>query len=91
LQRAGHVLGVDRPTGSGGKAGLKCHADARAAAWRRVGRVRSRPWPPTTCGRTDFVFDTCANGQTLKCLTIIDEFTRECLAIDVAGASAPAG
>jgi putative transposase len=33
----------------------------------------------------DFVFDTCANGQTLKCLTIIDEFTRECLAIDVAG------
>jgi putative transposase len=31
------------------------------------------------------VFDTCANGQTLNCLTIIDEFTRECLAIDVAG------
>jgi transposase InsO family protein len=33
----------------------------------------------------DFVFDTCANGQSLKCLTVIDEFTRECLAIDVAG------
>ena len=33
----------------------------------------------------DFVFDTCANGQTLKCLTVIDEFTRECLAIDAAG------
>ena len=33
----------------------------------------------------DFVFDTCANGRTLKCLTVIDEFTRECLAIDVAG------
>jgi putative transposase len=32
----------------------------------------------------DFVFDTCANGQTLKCLTIVDEWTRECLAIDVA-------
>jgi putative transposase len=31
------------------------------------------------------VFDTCANGQSLKCLTIIDEFTREALAIDVAG------
>lgn len=25
------------------------------------------------------------NGQQLKCLTVIDEFTRECLAIDVAG------
>ena len=32
----------------------------------------------------DFVFDTCADGRTLKCLTVIDEFTRECLAIDVA-------
>jgi len=30
----------------------------------------------------DFVFDACANGQQLKCL---DEFTREALAIDVAG------
>jgi hypothetical protein len=28
---------------------------------------------------------TCADGRTLKCLTVIDEFTRECLAIDVAG------
>jgi len=33
----------------------------------------------------DFVFDRSANGQQLKCLTVIDEFTRECLAIDVAG------
>jgi putative transposase len=33
----------------------------------------------------DFVFDHCANGQRLKCLTVVDEFTRECLAIDVAG------
>ena len=28
---------------------------------------------------------TCADGRTFKCLTVIDEFTRECLAIDVAG------
>jgi putative transposase len=33
----------------------------------------------------DFVFDACANGQQLKCLTVVDEHTRECLAIDVAG------
>jgi putative transposase len=31
------------------------------------------------------VFDACANGRQLKCLTVIDEYTRECLAIDVAG------
>ncbi len=33
----------------------------------------------------DFVFDLCANGQQLKCLTVVDEYTRECLAIDVSG------
>ena len=33
----------------------------------------------------DFVFDWCANGQKLKCLTITDEWTREGLAIEVDG------
>lgn len=33
----------------------------------------------------DFVFDTTADGQQIKCLTVVDEYTRECLAIDVAG------
>jgi putative transposase len=33
----------------------------------------------------DFVFDTAANGQQIKSLTVVDEGTRECLAIDVAG------
>jgi putative transposase len=33
----------------------------------------------------DFVFDRCANGQQLKCLTVTDEFTKEGLAIDLDG------
>jgi putative transposase len=33
----------------------------------------------------DFVFDECANGQKLKCLTVIDEFSRECMSIKVEG------
>ena len=36
-------------------------------------------------GRTTSFFDRCANGQQLKCLTVVDEWTRECLAIEVAG------
>ena len=32
----------------------------------------------------DFVHDACANGQTIKALTVVDEWTRECLAIEVA-------
>ena len=31
------------------------------------------------------MFDACANGQQIKCLTVVDEYTRECLAIDVVG------
>jgi putative transposase len=55
---------------------------------RRVASSRPRPLPASGANflwAYDFVFDACANGQNLKCLTIIDEFTRECLAIDVAG------
>ena len=55
---------------------------------RRVATGQPRPLPPTARNHVwayDFVFDTCANRQTLTCLTIVDEWTRECLAIDVAG------
>lgn len=49
---------------------------------------RPRAQPATAARHVwayDFVFDACANGQQLKCLTVIDEYTRECLAIDIAG------
>ena len=32
----------------------------------------------------DFVFDAMAVGQQIKCLTVVDEFTRACLAIAIA-------
>ncbi len=55
---------------------------------RRIATGRPRPLAPIGANQVwayDFVFDACANGQTLKCLTVVDEFTRECLAIDVGG------
>jgi len=42
------------------------------------------PTGPNQVWAYDFVHDTCANGQTLKALTVVDEWTRECLAIEVA-------
>lgn len=33
----------------------------------------------------DFVHDSCLNGEVVKCLTVTDEFTKESLAIEVAG------
>lgn len=39
----------------------------------------------------DFVFDSCANGQKLKMLTVIDEYSRECLAIETATSMTSSG
>jgi len=55
---------------------------------RRVASCRPTPQAPTGANQVwsyDFVFDRCANGQQLKCLTVTDEWTREGLAIEVDG------
>ena len=53
--------------------------------WRRAGPGLWRPLGAINVGVHDFVFDTCADGRVLWCLTVADEFARECLPIDVAG------
>ena len=85
LGREGHAMSVQRAHRLWRTAGLQL---PRRRPRRRVASSRPRPLPATGANQVwayDFVFDTCANGQQLKCLTVIDEFTRECLAIDVAG------
>ncbi len=55
---------------------------------KRIATGRPRPQAPTGANQVwsyDFVFDWCANGQQLKCLTITDEWTKEGLAIEVDG------
>jgi putative transposase len=85
LQREGHAMSWQRAHRLWQSAGLQL---SRRRPRRRLAGSRPRPLPPTgpnTVWAYDFVFDACANGQVIKCLTVIDEFTRECLAIDVAG------
>lgn len=55
---------------------------------KRVAGGRPRPNAPSGPNQVwsyDFVFDWCANGQKLKCLTVSDEWTKEGLAIEVDG------
>jgi putative transposase len=85
LAREGHAMGADRTHRLWRQAGLQV---PRKRPRRRVAVARPRPLPPNGANHVwayDFVFDACANGQQLKCLTVIDEYTRECLAIDVGG------
>jgi putative transposase len=41
------------------------------------------PTMPNEIWSIDFVMDALANGRRIKCLTIVDDFTRECLDIAV--------
>lgn len=85
LARQQFVMSADRVYRLWRHAGLQV---PRRRPRRRVATSRPRPLPPTGINHVwayDCIFDTCADGRTLKCLTVIDEFTRECLAIDVAG------
>jgi putative transposase len=54
---------------------------------RKIRTGTPRPFTPTGPNQVwayDFIHDRCSNGQNLKCLTVIDEWTRESLAIEVA-------
>ena len=85
LERAGHRMSWDRTHRLWKLAGLQV---PRKRPRRRVSSLRPRPLPATGPNQVwayDFVFDACANGQQLKCLTVIDEWTRESLEIDVQG------
>ena len=85
LQRQGHQLGWHRTHRLWRQAGLQL---PRRRPRRRIASGRPRPLPAAHANflwAYDFVFDATASGQQIKCLTIVDEFTHECLAIDVAG------
>ncbi|MEM7188429.1 MAG: IS3 family transposase [Pseudomonadota bacterium] len=57
----------------------------RGRLWLNDGScVRLRPERPNHVWAYDFVQDRTRDGKTFRMLTVIDEFTRECLAIDVA-------
>ena len=85
LDRAGHLMSWDRTHRLWKLAGLQV---PRKRPRRRIASQRPRPTPATGPNQVwayDFVFDACANRQQLKCLTVIDEWTRESLDIDVQG------
>lgn len=85
LAREGIEIGKERCARLWAEHGLQV---PQKRSRKRISTGRPRPIAPMAANSVwsyDFVFDACANGQQLKCLTIVDEYTRESLAIDVAG------
>lgn len=85
LRRRGLHMSFQRAHRLWRKAGLQVPPRRR----RRRGLKRDPrtlvPTMPNQVWAYDFVHDSCLNGEKLKCLTVIDEFTRESLAIEVRG------
>jgi putative transposase len=59
----------------------------RARKRKRIGLVERKPLPKPMAANLswsmDFVSDGLADGRRLRCLNIVDDCTRECLAIEV--------
>lgn len=84
LRRRGQVINAKRVHRLWRLAGL---AVPRRRPRRKV-RTGARLTPladrPNAVWTYDFIHDAAANGLRFKCLTVVDEYTRECLAITVA-------
>ena len=87
LQQAGWRVGKDRVERIWRREGLKVpqKQKPRGRLWLNDGScVRLRPQHPNHVWSYDFVSTFTHDGRTVRMLNLIDEYTRECLAIYVA-------
>jgi putative transposase len=63
--------------------GLQCPVRHKRKRSQHLAGVPQEATHPNHVWTYDFVFDTTFDSRTLKFLTLVDEFTRECLAIKV--------
>ncbi len=88
LQETGWSVNHKRVERIWRREGLKVPArqPRRGRLWLADGScIRLRPQRPGHVWAYDFVEDRTHDGRKFRILTVIDEYTRECLAIDVAG------
>jgi len=86
LHRAGWVVNVKRVERIWRREGLKVpqKQPKRSRLWLNDGScIRLRPEYPNHVWSYDFVEDRTHNGRKFRMLNVIDEFTRECIAIRV--------
>ena len=66
------------------KAGLRCPVRKKRLRCNQAEPVPQEARYPDHVWTYDFVFDVTTDGRTLKFLTLINEYTRECRALEVA-------
>jgi putative transposase len=86
LRRAGWRVNTKRVERIWRQEGLKVPAKQpkRGRLWLEGGScIRLRPTHPNHVWAYDFVTDRTSHGKAFRMLTVVDEYTRECLAIAV--------
>jgi putative transposase len=84
LRSVGWAVGKDRVERIWRREGLPARQRPRGRLWLNDGScVRLRPQRPNHVWSYDFVSGLTSDGRTLRMLTMIDEYTRESLAIRV--------
>ena len=86
LRRQGRPVNVKRVHRLWRGAGLALPRRRPRRKLRTGARVRPRADRPNAVWTYDLIHDACADGTRFKCLTVVDECTKECLAITVARA-----
>lgn len=83
LRRAGERINHKRVYRVWRKAGLSLKNRPRRKRPRSGESVPCQATHPNHVWTYDFIHDACSSGRKLKLLTVLDEFTRESLAIEV--------
>lgn len=86
LRRAGWRVNIKRVERIWRQEGLKVPArqPKRGRLWLNDGScIRLRPEHPNHVWAYDFVTDRTTDGKAFRMLTVVDEYTRECLAVVV--------
>jgi putative transposase len=84
LRRKGHRVNRKRVYRLWCQAGLALPRRRAARRRWRGPRVDPVARAPTAVWACDILHTRCGPGQVVRCLSVVDEYTRECLAIEVA-------
>jgi len=84
LEREGHALNHKRVYRLYREEGLQVRRRRRRKRAVRPRRAMEMPGAANERWSMDFVHDELANGRRLRCFTVVDDFTRESVVIDVA-------
>ena len=91
LRREGRLVNRKRVQRLYREEGLAVRSKGRKRRSQAPRPIREALSGPNERWSMDFVSDTLSNGRRFRCLTIMDEFSRECLAIHVAHSIPAAG